>query len=306
MSGEYIARRVLYALFVLVAVSLVVFALTRLSGDPTFLMVDPGATPTEVATLRASLGLDRPLWEQYWRFASGVARGDFGESLWQKQPAMGLLLDRIPATLQLAASAMALSVGLGIPLGVAAALRRGLGLDRFAVAVALVGQAIPSFLMGLLLILVFSVHLGWLPSSGSGSLPHLVLPAITLGSFFLARTARITRSEMLEVLGQDYVRTARSKGLRERSVILRHALKNAAIPLVTILGLEIGTVLGGAVITETIFAWPGVGRLVVDAIFRRDFPLVQAAVFFIAIVIVLVNFGVDLVYAAVDPRIRYR
>jgi peptide/nickel transport system permease protein len=295
----------LYAVFVVWAISIVVFVVTRLSGDPTFLMIEPGAKPEEIASLRNTLGLDRPVPEQYWRFLSGALRGDFGMSLWQRQPSLPLILERVPATLQLAGAAMVFSVGLGLPLGIMASVNRGRAADRFVIGLALVVQAIPSFWMGLLMILLFAVNLGWFPTSGSGSLRHLVLPAITLGSFFLARTARVVRSAMLEVIGQDYVRTARAKGLPERIVIVRHALKNAGIPLITILGLEIGTLLGGAIITETIFAWPGIGRLIVEAIFRRDFPLVQAAVFLTAIAIVTINLLVDAAYAALDPRIRY-
>lgn len=292
-------------MFVLWAVSLVVFFVTRLSGDPTYLMVEPGAKQDEIAALRNSLGLDRPVVEQYWRFLTDALRGDFGKSLWQKQPSMSLILERLPATAQLAGASLALSIGLGLPLGILAAVHRGGVVDRLAIAVALVGQAVPSFWLGLLLIFFFSVNLRIFPSSGSGTPAHLVLPAITLGSFFVARTARIARSALLDVLGSEYIRTARAKGLTEQVVVLRHALKNAAIPLITILGLEVGTLLGGAIVTETIFGWPGLGRLVVEAIFRRDFPLVQATVLSIAAAIVTINLLVDAAYAAADPRIRY-
>jgi ABC-type dipeptide/oligopeptide/nickel transport system permease component len=219
---------------------------------------------------------------------------------------MGLVLERLPATFQLAGAGLLIALCLAIPAGIVSAVKRNTAVDYVSTVVALLGQAMPTFWLGIMLILVFSVRLSWLPSSGRGTLEHLILPAITLGLFTTARITRLTRSGMLEVLGQDYIRTARAKGVGESPVVWKHALKNASIPIVTIVGIELGTLLGGSVITETIFAWPGVGRLSVQAIFNRDYPVVQAAVFLLASTFVIVNFLVDVVYTYLDPRIRYR
>ncbi len=252
------------------------------------------------------MGFDDPMAVQYLRFLRGALRGDFGESVRHGEPAMGLVVERLPATFELAGAGLLLALCLAIPTGIVSAVRRNTAVDYVSTVLALLGQAMPTFWLGIMLILLFSVRLSWLPSSGRGDLEHLILPAITLGLFTTARITRLTRSGMLEVLGQDYIRTARAKGMSEPPVVWKHALKNASIPIVTIVGIELGTLLGGSVITETIFAWPGVGRLSVQAIFNRDYPVVQAAVFLLAATFVLVNFLVDVLYTYLDPRIRLR
>jgi len=303
---NYIAKRLLDALAAILGVSTIAFFAVRLSGDPVALLVTEYATEAEIARVRAVLGLDQPLWVQYGRFLSDVLRGDFGESLRFIKPAATLVREAIPATLELALAAVVIATIVAVPLGIIAAVRRGTFIDGAAMVAATLGQSMPYFWLGILLILIFAVHLRVLPSFGSGTANHLILPAVTLSMTPLARTTRLVRSGMLEVLGQDYIRTARAKGLGERRVVLRHALQNAAIPVVTLLALDFGTLLGGAVVTETIFAWPGVGRLIVTAILSRDYPVVQAAVFYLAMVFVLINLMVDFVYANLDPRIRYR
>jgi len=302
----YILRRLAQSLIVLLGISAVVFVILHLTGDPTLLLLPPDATAEEVARFRHAMGFDDPLHVQYLRFLKGAVRGDFGNSLRHEEPALALVWQRMPATLELTAVALGVALVLAIPAGIVSAVFRNTPLDYLSTVVALVGQAMPTFWLGIMLILVFSVGLHLLPSSGRGTAAHLVLPALTLGLFTTARIMRLTRSGMLEVLGQDYVRTARAKGVGERRVVWKHALKNAGIPVVTIVGLELGTLLGGAVITETIFAWPGVGRLSVQAIYNRDYPLVQAAVFVLASIFVLVNLVVDVLYTYLDPRIRVR
>ena len=291
-------------LLVLLGVSFAVFMLTRMSGDPVSLMVGPTATAEDIQALRESMGLDKPFLTQYVSFLGGILQGDFGNSLWQHQPALKLVLERFPYTLQLGASAMLIALLVAVPLGILSAVFRNSLLDRLAITAALVGQSIPGFWLGLLLILVFSVTLQMFPSGGSGSFLHLVLPAISLATFTMGRIARLVRTSMLEVLSSDPLRTARSKGLSEVAVVMKHGLRNAAIPIITLIGLDVSALLGGAVITETIFAWPGLGRLVVQAIEQRDFPLVQAATMCIAFIVVFVNFLVDFSYSFLDPRVR--
>jgi ABC-type dipeptide/oligopeptide/nickel transport system permease component len=303
---SYILRRLWQAVLVLFGVSVVVFAILHLTGDPAVLLLPPDATAEDVARFRKAMGFDDPWIVQYARFLKGALQGNFGESLRHGEPAMGLVVERLPATFQLAGAGLLLAICLAVPAGIVSAVKRNTMIDYFSTVVALLGQAMPTFWLGIMLILVFSVHLNWLPSSGRGDLQHLVLPAVTLGLFTTARITRLTRSGMLEVLGQDYIRTARAKGVSEQPVVWKHALKNASIPIVTIVGIELGTLLGGSVITETIFAWPGVGRLSVQAIFNRDYPVVQAAVFILASTFVVVNFLVDLAYTWLDPRIRFR
>jgi peptide/nickel transport system permease protein len=300
----YVARRLVQSLVVLLGISVVVFVILHLTGDPTLLMLPPDASAEEVSRFRRAMGFDDPLPVQYWRFLRGVRQGNFGNSLRHDEPALGLVFERMPATLELTAVGLGVALLLAIPAGIVSALFRNSALDYVSTVVALTGQAMPTFWLGIMLILVFSVGFQVLPSSGRGGLANLILPAVTLGLFTAARTMRLTRSALLEVLGQDYVRTARAKGVAERGVVWKHALRNASIPVITIVGLELGTLLGGAVITETIFAWPGVGRLSVQAIYNRDYPLVQAAVFVLASIFVLVNLAVDLVYTYLDPRIR--
>ena len=303
---SYLLRRLWQSLLVLFGVSVVVFLILHLTGDPAALLLPPDATAEDIARFRIAMGFDDPVAVQYVRFFKGAVRGDFGESLRHGEPAMGLVLERLPATFELAGAGLLIALTLAIPAGIVSAVRRNTSVDYVSTVVALLGQAMPTFWLGIMLILVFSVRLNWLPSSGRGSLEHLILPAITLGLFTTARITRLTRSGMLEVLGQDYIRTARAKGVGEPPVVWKHALKNAAIPIVTIVGIELGTLLGGSVITETIFAWPGVGRLSVQAIFNRDYPVVQSAVFLLASTFVIVNLLVDVVYTYLDPRIRYR
>jgi peptide/nickel transport system permease protein len=300
----YVARRLAQALIVLLGISVVVFVILHLTGDPTLLMLPPDVSAEEVKRFRRAMGFDDPLPVQYWRFLRGVLHGNFGNSLRHDEPALALVFERMPATLELTAVGLGLALLLAIPAGIVSALFRNSALDYVSTLVALTGQAMPTFWLGIMLILVFSVGFQVLPSSGRGGLANLILPAVTLGLFTAARTMRLTRSALLEVLGQDYVRTARAKGVAERAVVWKHALRNASIPIITIVGLELGTLLGGAVITETIFAWPGVGRLSVQAIYNRDYPLVQASVFVLASTFVLVNLAVDLVYTYLDPRIR--
>jgi peptide/nickel transport system permease protein len=302
---RYTVQKLLHTVFVAFGVVTLAFAALRLSGDPAATMLPGDASVDELVALRRVLGLDRPLHEQYVRFLAGAVQGDFGESFRHQQPALPLVLERLPATLELAFAALLLAVLIAVPLGVLAAIYRGRAIDVLAMAFAVVGQATPYFWMGIMLILVVSVELGWLPTSGRGGLAHLILPAVTLATHFAAALARLTRTSMLEVLGQDYLTTARAKGLHERTVIVVHALKNAAVPVVTLIGLQFGTLLGGAVVTETIFAWPGVGRLAVQSIFVRDYPVVQAGVFVLALSFVAINLLVDLLYGQLDPRVRH-
>jgi ABC-type dipeptide/oligopeptide/nickel transport system permease component len=302
----FLIRRVLQAGLVLFGSTLVVFVLVRLSGDPAQLMLGMNATAEDLVRFRQQQGLNDPLWVQYWRFISGAVQGDFGRSIQQGQPALGLVLDRLPATTELAFAALAVSLGAAIPLGILAARWRGRLLDRAVIGAASVAQAMPPYWLGLLLILVFAVGLHWFPTQGRGSFSSLVLPTVTLALFFMARTTRLMRSSMLEVLGQDYLRTARAKGLPEAVILRRHAFKNAAIAVITVAGVDLSVLMGGAVITETVFAWPGLGRLVISSIFNRDYPVVQAAVFVVAVVVVLTNLLIDLVYLYLDPRIRYQ
>ena len=301
---RYITRKLGHTLFVAFGVVTLVFVALRMSGDPAATMLPGDASVEELRDLRHALGLDQPLLVQYVRFLGSAVTGDFGTSLRHQEPAMALVLERLPATLELAFAALILSVVVGVPLGIIAALRRGKLADIAAMAFAVVGQATPYFWMGIMLILVFAVELRWVPTSGRGGFERLILPAVTLGTHFMAVLARLTRTSMLEVLGQNYVVTARAKGLTERAVVLVHALKNAAVPVVTLIGLQFGTLLGGAVVTETIFAWPGVGRLAVQSIFVRDYPVVQAGVFVLALSFVAINLLVDLLYGWLDPRTR--
>jgi peptide/nickel transport system permease protein len=300
----YVFRKVFHTAFVAFGVVTLVFAALRLSGDPAATMLPGDASVDELVALRRQLGLDRPLWLQYLQFLGGALSGDFGTSFRHQQPALPLVLERLPATLELAGAALLLAVALALPLGVLAAVYRGRLIDVAAMAFAVVGQATPYFWMGIMLILIVSVELAWLPTSGRGGLERLILPAITLGTHFAASLARLTRTSMLEVFGQQFVTTARAKGLSEWSVVLGHTLKNAAVPVITLIGLQFGTLLGGAVVTETIFAWPGVGRLAVQSVFVRDYPVVQAGVFVLALTFVAINLLVDLLYGVLDPRIR--
>jgi len=298
-----VARGVRAALTIWIVVS-AVFIILRLSGDPVALLLSENATPDQIEALRTRLGLDAPLFVQYARYWASLFQGDFGDSLRQRQPALNLVFERMPATLQLATAAFGLAVVVGLSLGTFAALLRGTIWDRLAMSLISVLQSGPAFFVGIVLILIFSVRFGWLPSSGRGDAKSLILPAVTLSGFTMASLARLARSALLDVLRLDYIRTARAKGLGERAILLRHAFRNAALPLITVMGLELGGLVTGAVIAETVFAWPGVGRLAVGAVSTRDYPVVQAAVLFIAAIFVLVNFLVDCSYALIDPRVR--
>jgi peptide/nickel transport system permease protein len=302
----YFTRRLLQSLIVLLGVSFVVFFILHLTGDPALVLLPPDASPEDVRRFREVMGFNDPFLVQYGRFLGGALRGDFGQSIRHGEPAFHLVAERMPATFELAGAALLIALALAIPAGIVSAVRRNSVIDYVSTVVALLGQSMPTFWLGIMLILLFSVQFHMLPSSGRGTLEHLVLPSVTLGLFTTARITRLTRSGMLEVLSQDYIRTARAKGVSDPPVVWKHALKNAAIPIVTIVGIELGTLLGGAVITETIFAWPGVGRLSVQAIANRDYPVVQAAVFLLATTFIIVNLAVDIIYTYLDPRIRLR
>lgn len=303
--SKYTAVRLLQAGVVVLAVSSLAFVLLRAIGDPARLLLPPEGTAADLSTLRRVLGLDAPLHVQYFRFLGGIAAGDFGTSFTFGLPAFELVFTRLPATLLLTVSALAIAVPLGLVLGVIAAVKQNTVYDGMATTLAVIGRATPNFWLGIMLILFFGVTLRWLPPSGYGSVLHLIMPTISLGTFLAATVTRLTRSSMLEVIRQDFVRTARAKGLQERRVLYAHALRNALIPVVTIIGIQTGTLLGGAIITETVFAWPGVGRLLIQSIYSYDYPVVQAAVFTIAVTFVLINLAVDLLYGLIDPRVRY-
>jgi peptide/nickel transport system permease protein len=303
MRRYVLARLAQSALVVLLSLT-AVFGMVRLGGDPVLLFLPMDIQAKDVNEIRQRMGFNDPLVVQYGRFMTGAVRGDFGESLRYRRDAFGLVLERLPATLLLAGAAMALTLVAAVPLGVVTAVRRDTLVDHVGTLATVLGQATPGFWLGLMLIYVFAVQLRWLPTGGYGTLAQLIMPAVVLAAFYSARVARLTRSAMLEVLGEEYIKTARAKGLAEGRVIAKHTLRNAAIPIVTLAGLEAGQLLGGAVITETIFAWPGLGRLTVQALLNRDFPVVMAAVSFTSVVYTLMNLGVDLAYGWLDPRVR--
>jgi ABC-type dipeptide/oligopeptide/nickel transport system permease component len=303
---RFLARRVLLTIPVLLGVATLVFSLIHLiPGDPAQAMLGETASPQEIAELRARLGLDRPLTEQYTAFLGGAIRGDLGMSLRTSQPVTTMIVERMPATVELAAAAMLFAIAVAMPLGIAAAVWRGTSVDHSAMTLALMGISIPNFWLGPLLAIVFAVELGWLPVSGRGTWAHLVLPAISLGAALAAILARMTRATLLEELREQYVQAARARGTSRVRAVVRHAFRNSLIPVVTLVGLQFGAVLTGAVITETIFAWPGIGRLLIQSISFRDYPLVQGCILLIAITYVGVNLLTDLVYGVLDPRIRY-
>jgi ABC-type dipeptide/oligopeptide/nickel transport system permease component len=302
-----IIRRLLLTIPVLLGVATLVFSLIHLvPGDPAQAMLGEGASPDDIRQLRNRLGLDRPLLVQYSDFLAGLARGDLGVSLRLDRPVVSVIAERLPATAELAFSAMAVSVALAIPLGVAGAVWRGRAVDHVAMTLALAGISMPNFWLGPLMALVLSVELGWLPVSGRGTIGHLVLPAISLGAALAAILARVTRASLLDELGEPYVLAARARGASRARAVVRHAFLNSLIPVVTIVGLQFGALLTGAVITETIFAWPGVGRLLIQAISFRDYPLVQGCILLIAVTYVTMNLVTDLLYSVLDPRVRAR
>ena len=320
----YLVRRILQSLLVIFGVTLITFVALHMGGDPTFLYVSERASAEEIAATRAKLGFDDPLYIQYLSFLGGLVRGDLGTSLTYRTSALGVVLERFPATLELTLSAMLIAIVFAIPFGIVSALKRGTSVDGGIMTIAMFGQSIPSFWLGIMLILFVGLGLRWLPISGHvpilqplfqgdivqafenipRAVPYLLMPAVTISLFSLSRNARLVRSSMLEVLSQDFVRTARAKGVTERGVVVRHALRNAWLPVVTMIGLEFGFLLSGVVVVETVFSWPGVGRLVFNAINQRDIPLVQAAVIVFSLIFVLLNLLVDLFYARLDPRIR--
>jgi peptide/nickel transport system permease protein len=301
---KFILRRLGYSLLSLILLSLTIFLFVRLTGDPTVLLVEPGASREDMAMVRQQLGLDRSLWVQYVTFVGDLVRGDFGKSFYYRTPVLELYLSRLPHSLMLAAAAMVFSLLIGIPSGIIAAVSVGKFWDNFGKIFSLLGLSMPQFWVGLLLILFFSVYLGWLPSSGSGTAWHIVMPAFSLGWFFAAAHMRLTRSSMLEVLGSEYVKLARLKGLPEKLVIAKHALKNALIPVLTLAGINLVLMVNVAIVVETVFAWPGIGRLLYEGIAFRDFPVVQATVLMSGAMIIVVNLIVDVLYAVIDPRIR--
>ena len=302
--GNFIIRRLLHSILVLWGISTIVFFLTHLSGDPTNLMLPPDATFEQREEYRHRMGYDQPLINQYGSFLIDAIQLDFGESIRHKQPAMKLVLDRVPATLELSGFGLLIALIISLPLGIIAAIKRGSWIDSISLTIALAGQSFPVFWIGIIFIIIFSEWLHILPSGGRGDFKNLILPGITLSFMSMAMIMRILRSSLLEVIDSDYIRTAIAKGRSFKEAITKHALQNAAIPVVTTIGLSIGMMLGGAIITETVFAWPGMGRLVINAISNRDFPVVQAFVFLNGGVILLINLIVDIVYSWIDPRVR--
>jgi peptide/nickel transport system permease protein len=306
LVARFLARRVILTIPVLLGVATLVFSLIHLiPGDPAQAMLGEAASPQDIAELRQRLGLDRPLLEQYGAFLKGAVKGDLGTSLRTSQPVTRMIAERMPATFELALAAMAFAILVAMPLGIAAAVSRGAAVDHLAMTVALMGISIPNFWLGPLLAIVFAVELGWLPVSGRGTWAHLLLPAISLGAALAAILARMTRATLLEELREPYVQAARARGSSRLRAVVRHAFRNSLIPVVTLIGLQFGAVLTGAVITETIFAWPGIGRLLIQSIGFRDYPIVQGCILLIAITYVGVNLLTDLVYGVLDPRIRY-
>ncbi len=303
--ARYLVRRIMHSLLVVIGVVTIVFVLSRMAGDPAVLLVAPDATPEDVARVRRNLGLDRPIPEQYVSYLMDLLRGDLGMSFRQSQPALVLVLGRLPATMELVGASMLFGLVIALPVGVVSALKKDSVWDRIGLVVALAGQATPPFWLGIVFILIFSVSLGWLPSLGRGGPEHLVLPAVTLGAWMASMVSRLVRSSLLDTLNKDYVRTARAKGMQERMVIVGHVLKNVAIPVVTMIGLQVGTLFGGAIIIETVFNYPGMGLLAIRAIYGRDFPVLQAYVLLISMVVVSINLLVDLSYLYLDPRIKY-
>ncbi|WP_172122007.1 nickel ABC transporter permease [Devosia sp. 919] len=308
--GTYIVGRIVQLLPVLVLISIIVFAIMHLlPGDPALLMLagaEGGAIgPERLAELRQQMGLNEPLLTQYWNFLSGALTGDLGNSLRHREPVLDMILDRLGSTMELAVAGIACSLAIGVPLGIVASVRQGGWIDAFCMTLSYLGASVPVYWLALMLVFIFAFNLAWFPSSGGGSLDRLVLPALSLGLINAGLIARLVRSSMIEVLREDYMRTGRAKGLPPRLLLWRHGIKNAMIPVVTMVGLQFGNMLAGTVVTETVFSRPGVGRMVVNAIIAKDYPLVQGSVLFLAVLYVLVNLAVDIAYAWLDPRIHY-
>jgi len=302
---RFVLRRLGYSLVSLILLSLIIFFFVRVTGDPAVLLVEPGASQADLEAVRHQFGLDKPLPIQYWEFVTHLVRGDFGQSFYYRTPVLELYLSRLPNSLMLAVAAMAFSLLIGIPTGIVAAVRVNQWWDSAGKVFALLGLSQPSFWIGLIMILFFSVYLGWLPSSGAGTPLHIIMPAFALGWYFAAAHMRLTRSSMLDVLGSEYVKLARLKGLPEALVITKHAFKNALIPVLTLAGINLVIMINVAVVVETVFAWPGVGRLLYEGIAFRDFPVVQATVIINGAMVVIASLLVDVCYAVIDPRIRY-
>lgn len=300
-------RRLLQMVPVLLLITVLVFFLLRLAGDPVALLASEESSPEQIAAIRADLGLDKPIWTQYGMYISGVIQGDWGTSLrYRGVPILTLVGERLPVTLQLAAAALLIAILISLPLGVLAATQRGKWPDQVVSAFSVLGEAMPGFWLGIMLALAFAVHLNWLPASGHGTFAHIVLPAITLGTSLAALLTRLMRSSMLEALGQDYIRTATAKGLSRAAVIMRHAIRNSLLSYVTLIGLQIATLMAGAVVTEQVFAWPGIGLLTVQAVNARDMAVVQAVVLLSATIVMVSNLLADIAYGLIDPRIQYK
>ena len=305
MNMTYLGIRLFHALITILAASVIVFLMVRLApGDPALLMLGETASEEAVAALRKEMGLDLPIHVQYVHYVAGILEGDFGQSIRAQRPALEYVLERLPATIELTGFAFLLSIAVGVPIGVIAAARPNSFIDSFARSAAFLAQATPGFWLGLMLIAVFAVHFRWLPPSGREGFANLIMPAITLSAYLIGFVIRLVRSEMMDVLTTDYVRTARAKGLSRYIVLYKHALRNAAMSVITILGLQLGLILSGSVITETVFAWPGIGQLAILAIYNRDYPVVQVIVLFSVVAFVVINFCVDVFYGWIDPRIR--
>ncbi|WP_312113127.1 ABC transporter permease [Brevibacillus reuszeri] len=302
---DFVLKRTLQMVLVTFLALTAIFFLVRLAGDPTALFLPPDAPRSQLEEFRHALGFDRPVYVQYTDFVWNAIKGDFGESLSTRQDALSMVLARVPATFQLAFSALGLSLLIAIPIGIVSAYKRNSVFDRIGVAFTVLGQAVPGFWLGLILIYVFAASLHLLPSGGGGSFMHMILPTVTLASYSVARFARFTRSTTLDILGKDYIRTAKASGVSVTRILFRFTLKNSLIPVITLVALDLGALLGGAVIIETVFSWPGIGRLMLESLLRRDFSVVLAGVFFVAVVYSLLNFIADLLYALVNPQIRY-
>ncbi|MFD1037305.1 ABC transporter permease [Virgibacillus byunsanensis] len=303
---DFVIKRFLQVILVVFLALTVVFFMIRLSGDPTTLFLPPDAPREQIEEYRELLGFNRPLYVQYGDFMINAVQGDFGESLRSHEDALQIVLDRFPATFQLAISALIISLSIAIPLGVLSAYKRNTVFDKIGVGLTVVGQAVPSFWLGLILIYFFAAQFKMLPYGGGGSLVHMILPTITLAAYSVARFTRFTRSAMLDVMRKDYIRTAKSSGVPTRRLIMRYALRNSLIPIITLVALDLGVLLGGAVITEVVFSWPGIGRLLMQSLMNRDFPIVLAGVFIIALTYAVINFIADVLYAYVNPQIRVK
>jgi peptide/nickel transport system permease protein len=302
---RYIARSLIQAIAVALGIATLTFLIVHLTGDPTQHLLPPNATKEDIRVLKESMGFDRPLLEQYASFMAGALRGDFGRSFWIARPALDLVMERMPSTILLTFTGLVTALAIGIPIGVMSAVRRYGWIDNLSTAFAMAGQAMPTFWLGLLLIMWFSLMIPILPASGAGGVQHLILPSLTLGLFLAPTLMRLTRSQVLDILTQDYIRTARAKGLTESRVELLHVLRNVAAPIVTVIGLQFGRLLGGSIVTETVFNWPGVASLTVRSIFTSDYPVVQVATLLLALVVILSNLMADVLVAVMDPRIRY-